>query len=84
MPNEKKNLSKLLNKNKKKKENTTSSKKEDEEAKPAASANQELSNDAESPDMPKSAALAKGKQDNDDSSDDEIQYKIDIENKIIE
>ena len=81
MPNEKKNLSKLLNKNKKKKtENTTSSKKEDEEAKPADSAIQDAPN---APDVAKSGAQAK-KQDNDDSSDDEIQYKIDIENKIIE
>jgi hypothetical protein len=87
---QKKGLQALLNKQQKKKnaQNTTSSRKEDEEPTNATlGIKQDPSVDAESPELPKQKAPVAAKAANDggdDSSDDELDFAVDVGNKIVE
>jgi len=83
----KKNLKALLEKQKKKKNvNTTSGAKEDEDPTLATQTSGKLDtpNEAESPDLPSAGLGSKQREKNDDSSDDELNYKIEVKHEIVE
>ena len=86
--NKKKNLKALLEKNKKKKtnQNATSAAQEDEDASLPADSSSKLDtpNEAESPNLPSAGLNQKNRDKDDESSDDELNYKMDVKHEIVE
>lgn len=84
----KKNLKALFDQKKKKKtaQNTTSAAKEDEDPSLAADQGSKLDtpNEAESPDLPSAGIAQKNRDKDDESSDDELNYKIEVKHEIVE